>query len=85
MTEQDSNSDLGLATEPKWRVLHPIFRVLGSEVQLPMEFRVGAPGCRRAGHPATVGLLRAQQNSVQGGAKQRCQKEGFSVAQHFLP
>lgn len=52
---QDSNSDLDLVTEPKRRVL-------GSEVQLPMEYRVRAPGCRKAVHPATAGLLRAQQN-----------------------
>lgn len=60
--QRDSNSDLALATEPKWRVLHPTCRMWGSEVQLSMEDRVRAPGCRRAVHPATVGLLRAQQN-----------------------
>lgn len=59
---QDSNSDLDLVTEPKWRVLHLIRRGLGSGVQLPTEYRVRAPGCRMVVHPATVGLLRAQQN-----------------------
>lgn len=34
----------------------------GSGVQLPMEYRVKVPGYRKAVHPATVGLLRAQQN-----------------------
>lgn len=60
--QQDSNSDLALATEPKWKVLHPTCRVWGSKVQISMEYRVRAPGCRRSVHPATVGLLRARQN-----------------------
>lgn len=58
--QQDSNSDLDLVIEPKWRVLNPVSMVLGSGVQFPMECRVRAPGCRRGVHPATVGLLRAQ-------------------------
>lgn len=69
---QDSNSDLDLVTEPKWRVLHLIRRGLGSGVQFPTEYRVRAPGCRTVVHPATES---STEPTVQGGAKRHCPEE----------
>lgn len=69
MTEQDSNSDPDLATEPKWRVLHPTRSwTLSSSSPWRTESEPLAAG-GRASHPVTVGLPRVQQNSVRGGVR----------------